>query len=70
MRSLPCRPVSALLAQGLKYFMKQGMQLASKMRFPAVQMEALLTDDLWLANATQANRLDTMLAEALGGLPE
>ena len=25
---------------------KQGMQLARKMRFPAVQMEALFTDDL------------------------
>jgi threonine aldolase len=40
---------------------KQGMQLASKMRFLAVQMEALLTNDLWKRNAAHANRMAKLL---------
>ena len=35
-----------------RYIRKQSMQLASKMRFVAAQFIALLTDDLWLRNAT------------------
>ena len=35
---------------------KQGMQLASKMRFVAAQFEALLHDDLWLRNAAPRER--------------
>ncbi len=50
---------------------KQGMQLASKMRFVAAQIEALLTDELWLRNARRANEMAALLAErlaAVGGL--
>ncbi len=50
---------------------KQGMQLASKMRFVAAQIEALLTGDLWLRNARRANEMAALLAErlaAVGGL--
>ena len=57
------------LADGFKFLRKQGMQLASKMRFLAVQIEALLTDGLWLDNARHANRMAAMLAEGLAGIP-
>ena len=57
------------LADGFKYIRKQGMQLPSKMRFLAVQMEALFTDDLWLKNAQKANRMARMLSEGLSRIP-
>ena len=50
------------LAQNYKYIRKQGMQLASKMRYIAVQFEVLLTDDLWLENAKHANEMAALLA--------
>jgi threonine aldolase len=46
---------------------KQAGQLPSKMRFIAAQFEALLTDDLWLENARQANGMARLLAERLTG---
>jgi threonine aldolase len=45
------------------FIRKQGMQLASKMRFMAAQMEALLTNDLWKRNADQANRMAKLLEQ-------
>ncbi|HEY7101751.1 MAG TPA: beta-eliminating lyase-related protein [Mycobacteriales bacterium] len=42
---------------------KQGMQLASKMRYAAAQFIALLSDDLWRRNASQANATAARLAE-------
>lgn len=48
---------------------KQAMQLASKMRFVAAQIEALLTDELWLRNAQQANAMAARLAERLAPAP-
>ncbi|RNF38224.1 threonine aldolase family protein [Planococcus salinus] len=53
------------LAADLKYIRKQSMQLGSKMRFIAVQFERLLTDDLWLENASHANRMAQLLAEGM-----
>jgi threonine aldolase len=50
------------LTDWFKYFRKQSMQLASKMRYIAVQFEALLTDDLWRRNATHANEMAQLLA--------
>ena len=53
------------LARDFCYERKQGMQLASKMRYMSVQMEALLTNDLWRRNAEHANRMAQLLkAEA------
>jgi threonine aldolase len=49
----------------LRYLRKQSMQLASKMRFTAAQFVALLTDDLWLRNATHANAMARRLAEGV-----
>src|SRR5579864_7029197 len=39
------------------YLRKQGMQLASKMRFISAQFEALLSNNLWKKNAEHANRM-------------
>jgi threonine aldolase len=56
------------LADGFEYLRKQSMQLASKMRFLSAQLEALLTDDLWLRCATQANAMAALLAERVGNV--
>jgi threonine aldolase len=52
-------------AAGFDFVRKQTTQLASKMRFISAQLDALLTDDLWLENARNANALAARLAEAL-----
>ena len=57
------------LASELAYIRKQGMQLGSKMRFLSAQFERLLTGDLWLGNARQANAMATLLADGLAKLP-
>jgi len=48
---------------------KQGMQLASKMRFVSAQFEALFTGDLWLRNATHANRMAQRLYQQVRSVP-
>jgi len=58
------------LAKDFKYIRKQGMQLASKMRFVAVQFEALLTKKLWLKNASHANKMTKLLASKLKEVPK
>ncbi len=50
------------LVPDFKFLRKQGMQLASKMRFLSVQLEALLSNDLWRRNALHANRMAKALA--------
>jgi threonine aldolase len=50
-------------ASDFKYLRKQGMQLASKMRFIAAQFERFLDRDIWLENARHANRMAHLLAE-------
>ena len=57
------------LAEGFPFVRKQGMQLASKMRFVAVQLEALLTDGLWRRNGEHANTMAKRLAAAVRELP-
>ncbi|GHA00771.1 threonine aldolase family protein [Streptomyces echinoruber] len=55
----------------MKHLRKMSMQLASKMRFVSVQLEALLARDLWLRNARHANEMAQRLAEgvrAVGGV--
>src|SRR6202034_2470996 len=47
------------------YLRKQHMQLSSKMRFLGAQFNALLTDGLWLRNASHANAMATRLAAVL-----
>ncbi|MEV6792913.1 low specificity L-threonine aldolase [Streptomyces sp. NPDC051320] len=52
-------------ARQMKHVRKMSMQLASKMRFVSVQLEALLTRDLWLRNARHANAMAQRLAEGV-----
>jgi threonine aldolase len=49
------------LCRDFLYVRKQGMQLASKMRFISAQFDALLTDGLWRENAGHANRMAALL---------
>ncbi len=57
------------LSRDFLYLRKQGMQLASKMRFIAAQFEALLTGDLWRRSAEHANRMARMLGQEIGRIP-
>jgi threonine aldolase len=61
--------MSAGLGDGAQYHRKQLMQLASKMRFLAAQVDALLTGDLWLTTASHANAMAQRLARAVVALP-
>jgi threonine aldolase len=61
--------LTADLADGFEYLRKQTLQLASKMRFLSAQLDALLSDDLWLRSARHANAMAALLAERVGGLP-
>lgn len=58
------------LATDFPYVQKQGLQLASKMRFIAAQFCALLADDLWLRNAQHANRMAKILAQKANAIPQ
>jgi threonine aldolase len=58
------------LAANFKFYRKQGMQLASKMRFISAQFEALFTNDLWLQNAQHANRMAQLLKRELSKIPQ
>lgn len=49
------------LAKNFKYFRKQSMQLSSKMRYVGAQFTAFFKDDLWLKNASHANKMATLL---------
>lgn len=53
----------------LAFVRKQSMQLASKMRYLAVQFEALLTDDLWLRGASHANAMAARLEAGVRDVP-
>jgi threonine aldolase len=57
-------------ARDFKFTRKQCAQLPSKMRFIAAQFDALLTDDLWLANARHANQMARVLAVELERIPQ
>ncbi|MEU1852149.1 low specificity L-threonine aldolase [Streptomyces sp. NPDC019990] len=52
----------------MKHLRKLSMQLASKMRFVSVQLEALLARDLWLRNARHSNEMAQRLAEGVHAL--
>ncbi len=53
------------LCEDFKYRRKQGMQLASKMRYIAAQFSAFLENDLWKENASHANRMARKLYAAV-----
>ena len=58
------------LSHNFQYLRKQGMQLASKMRFISAQLDCLLSNDLWVKNARHANRMAQLLKRALNDIPE
>ena len=58
------------LSKNFIYIRKQGMQLASKMRFISAQFIAYLSDNLWLKNAEYANSMARYLYEKIRGIPE
>jgi threonine aldolase len=57
------------LSPDFLYLRKQGMQLASKMRFIAVQFEALLTNDLWRRSSEHANTMARLLEKEVSQIP-
>lgn len=59
----------ALHGGGAPFARKQGMQLASKMRFIAAQFLTLLENDRWHAYASHANAMARRLEERLRGVP-
>jgi threonine aldolase len=56
-------------AASFGYRRKRAGHLWSKMRFLAAQLDAYLTDELWLHNARHANRLAAELARGLQSIP-
>lgn len=56
------------ISGNLGFIRKQYMQLASKMRFSAAQFIALLSDDLWRANAEHANGMAQRLAAGVADI--
>ncbi len=57
------------LSESFVYLQRQAMQTLSKMRFIAVQFEALLSNDLWLRNARQANEMAELLGARVAATP-
>jgi len=51
------------------YLRKQGMQLASKMRYISAQLDALLSNDLWQQNARHSNRMAKLLQKEVSKIP-
>ncbi|MFH1001592.1 MAG: low specificity L-threonine aldolase [Bacteroidota bacterium] len=58
------------LIEFFELFRKQGMQLASKMRFISAQFLALLKENVWEKNARHANEMAQYLASKLVAIPE
>jgi threonine aldolase len=58
------------LSRDFLFLRKQGMQLASKMRFISAQLEALLSDGLWRKNAQHANRMAELLQKEVSKIPK
>lgn len=56
------------LSDNFKYIRKQGMQLASKMRYVSAQFIAYFRNDLWLKNARHANMMSKKLEERLNNI--
>ena len=58
------------LLPAASFYRKQAMQLGSKMRYVAVQFEALISEDLWRRNARHANAMASRLADSVSGTPD
>jgi threonine aldolase len=58
------------LSDNFKYIRKQGMQLASKMRFISAQYIAYFRNDLWKTSASHSNAMAKIMAGELGKFSE
>jgi threonine aldolase len=58
------------LGKEFKYIRKQGMQLASKMRFISAQFEKYLSDNLWHQNASHSNKMAQLLESKIKEIPQ
>jgi threonine aldolase len=58
------------LSEDFKYIRKQGMQLASKMRFISAQYIAWFRDELWKRSASHSNRMAALLGDKLSSIGE
>lgn len=57
--------LNADISEYFKYYIKQGMQLISKMRFISCQFIPYIEEELWKENAKHANDMATYLKEEL-----
>ncbi len=57
------------LARDFAFRRKRGGHLFSKMRFVSAQLDAYLTDELWLANARHANAMMRRIKDGLANVP-
>lgn len=58
------------LVENFKYYRKQGMQLASKMRFISAQFDVYLNDNIWKESAVHANKMAQYLGRRMQDIPE
>ena len=58
------------LAEDFMYTRKQGLQLASKMRYISAQFTTYLTDYQWRTTAEHANNMAKLLAKEICSIPE
>lgn len=58
------------LSKDFQFIRKQGMQLVSKMRYLSTQFTELLSNDLWLKNAQNANAMAQLLAGEIEKIPQ
>ena len=58
------------LSKQFEFIRKQGMQLASKMRYISAQFSAFFSNDLWLKNARHANEMAQLLCKELRTIPQ
>ena len=64
---IPFRPE---LAEYMKFYRKQSSQLYSKMRYLSAQFSVYFENDLWLKNASHANKMAQLLAREIEHFPE
>lgn len=58
------------ITENLKFYRKQGAQLASKQRYLAVQFLPYLSNNLWWNNASHANQMGKKIATMLSKYPQ
>ncbi len=56
------------MVQSFPFLHKRSGQLISKMRFISAQLEAYVSNDVWLRNARHANAMATQLSEGLASI--